>query len=337
MKSRPSSTRCGLARAREHQVVEDRRRQARLEQPAVELLQQQVAAVGVLAPGPRNVVGLGGRLERAVGPAEPVGEQLLAADAHVAEAGVARQRGRARAGAKAWTSTTPSSAASGAPPSAGGAGRAPIARRHSGASAAAGALGHARQAVAVARGLARRTAACRRARARARTRRTRAPGRGCGAARRGRARGRSSRRRTAAARRRRAWSAPQAQALGVGRERREHARRDVAAGGLLDQAGAQQVEREVAGSRADLERARVVAGRAAECLAHLREHLLAADLAEVDAPLGVVVVGRDVVVARVDVADLLVLSVGGTERHHILARRGRAHSQGPTISTSHPS
>ena len=45
---------------------------------------------------------------------------------------------------------------------------------------------------------------------------------------------------------------------------------------------------------------------AAEHLAQLHQHLLPAGLAEVDAPLGVVAVGGDVVVARVDVADVLV-------------------------------
>ena len=85
----------------------------------------------------------------------------------------------------------------------------------------------------------------------------------------------------------------------------------------LDQPGAQQVQREVARAGADLERARVAARpRAAERLAHLRQHLVVPELAEVDAPLGVVVVGRDVVVARVDVADLLgaeqSVALGGT-------------------------
>ena len=172
---------------------------------------------------------------------------------------------------------------------------------------AGGALGHAREAVAVARGLAgEQQRAAGREHALELAERA-AAGRGCGAAPRGRARGRSSRRRTAA----RSASAgsvctssPSRSALA--RERREHARRDVAAGRLADQPGAQQVQREVAGPGADLQRARE-AGRAAraERLAHLREHLLAADLAEVDAPLGVVVIGRHVVVARVDVADLL--------------------------------
>ena len=78
-----------LARAQQ-QVVEDRRGQAALEHAAVDLLQREVAAEGVLLPRPRHLVGDGGRLERAVGPAEPVGEQLLAADVHVGEARVVR-------------------------------------------------------------------------------------------------------------------------------------------------------------------------------------------------------------------------------------------------------
>src|SRR5450759_2933675 len=79
---------CAAALARgEHEVVEDRRGKPRLEQPAVELLQEQVAAVGVQSPPPRHVLRLGGRLERALGPTEPVGQQLLPGDALVLEAG----------------------------------------------------------------------------------------------------------------------------------------------------------------------------------------------------------------------------------------------------------
>ena len=70
-----------------------------------------------------------------------------------------------------------------------------------------------------------------------------------------------------------------------------------------DDAGHQQVQGEVAGAGADLERAVEHRQRAAERLAQLAEHLLAAGLAPVDAPLGVVVGRRAVVVAGVDVAD----------------------------------
>jgi hypothetical protein len=95
------------------------------------------------------------------------------------------------------------------------------------------------------------------------------------------------------------------EALGVGGERLQHSGRDVAAGRFADQPGAHQVEREVARPRADLQRASEVAGLAAERLAHLRGDLAEAEIAEVDAPLGVVVVRRDIVVARVGVSDLL--------------------------------
>ncbi len=64
----------------------------------------------------------------------------------------------------------------------------------------------------------------------------------------------------------------------------------------------------------------------AERLAHLGGDLLEADVPEVDAPLRVVVVRGHVVVARVDVADLLGAEGGGGTRaagDHILARRVR--------------
>ena len=77
-----------------------------------------------------------------------------------------------------------------------------------------------------------------------------------------------------------------------------------------DQPGEHQVEREVAGARADLQGALEAGGLAAERLAHLGGDLRLADVAEVDAPLGVVVVGRHVVVAGVDVADLLRVGKG---------------------------
>ena len=92
----------------------------------------------------------------------------------------------------------------------------------------------------------------------------------------------------------------------VGVQRRDHPGRDVGAGGVRDDPGLEQVEAEVAGAGADLERAVVaLVELGAEQLAELAEHLALADLAEVDPPLGVVRLGRDVVVARVDVADLV--------------------------------
>ena len=95
-------------------------------------------------------------------------------------------------------------------------------------------------------------------------------------------------------------------------ERLQHAGRDVGAGRLPDHAGLQQVQAEVARPGADLQRARERPGRRAEQLRELAEHLLVADLAERDAPLGVVAVGRHVVVATVDVQDLV---LGGRRDH----------------------
>src|ERR1700753_4386409 len=74
---RPASLRPG----REKQVVEDGRRQPGLEQPLVQALEQQGAVERVLAPEHRYVGRIGARLERAVEPPEPVGQELLAADA----------------------------------------------------------------------------------------------------------------------------------------------------------------------------------------------------------------------------------------------------------------
>ena len=72
-------------------------------------------------------------------------------------------------------------------------------------------------------------------------------------------------------------------ALGQGLE---HPRRDVGRGRPLDQPELQQVEREIAGARADLERvAERARGLAPERLDQLRLHLGLADLAVVDTPL----------------------------------------------------
>jgi hypothetical protein len=95
-----------------------------------------------------------------------------------------------------------------------------------------------------------------------------------------------------------------AETVGVGLQRREHPGRDVGAGGVPDHAGERQVQREVAGAGTDLERLGERPERPADQLAELAEHLRLADLAEVDAPLGVVAGGGAVVVAGVDVADL---------------------------------
>src|SRR5215207_155314 len=67
---------------RKQQVVEERRRQPWLEQRAVERLEQEVATVGVHPPGPGHVERVGRGLERAVGPPEQAGGQLLTAHTH---------------------------------------------------------------------------------------------------------------------------------------------------------------------------------------------------------------------------------------------------------------
>ena len=97
----------------------------------------------------------------------------------------------------------------------------------------------------------------------------------------------------------------QAEARGVRPQRVEHPRRDIRADARADHAVLHQVEREVARAGADLERARERPRPPPEQLLDLAEHLRAADRAEVDAPLRVVAAGRHVVVAAVDVEDLL--------------------------------
>ena len=81
-----------------------------------------------------------------------------------------------------------------------------------------------------------------------------------------------------------------------------------------------------------------MAGIVSQGLAHLGGDLGLPDVAEVDAPLGVVVVGRHVVVARVDVADLL--RVESTSGHVplrlaflILARLVRVSSTGSSATS----
>src|SRR5690242_6750985 len=78
----------GLALVRrDQQVVEDPRRQQRLEHTLVDLLQEQIPVERVLSPRHRHVVGRRTRLERAIEPSEPIRNQLLAAHVDVAEAG----------------------------------------------------------------------------------------------------------------------------------------------------------------------------------------------------------------------------------------------------------
>ena len=153
----------------------------------------------------------------------------------------------------------------------------------------------------------RRTPPRRPGAARAGTRGRRAPGRAGGAAPRGRRRGRTSRPRRAARTPRRPRSPPPGRA----RRRTPTARasmpgRDVRGDRRADHPGAQQVEREVAGAGADLERAVEAAARAAAApapCAACRVTCAWPDLVVADAPLRVVVLGGEVVVADVGVAD----------------------------------
>ena len=122
--------------AREQQVVEDRRRQPRLEQPAVEALQHQVAAVGVLAPQPTA-------RRRARRSPRACGWSSRTSWRAAPRRGRARRRSRrgarARAsspGAKAWTSTKRSSAGRRRRSTVAAAGGAGAARRSRGATAA---------------------------------------------------------------------------------------------------------------------------------------------------------------------------------------------------------
>src|SRR5205807_7687903 len=89
------------------------------------------------------------------------------------------------------------------------------------------------------------------------------------------------------------------------RELVEHPLRDVGGDGGVDRPGQEQVQREVAGARPDLERApeagRLLTKRAPD----LPEHLRASQPAVGDAPLVVVVVSREIVVAGVVLLDLL--------------------------------
>ena len=127
-----------------------------------------------------------------------------------------------------------------------------------------------------------------------------------------------------------ATSRPRRAALRL--QRVEHPGGDVGAHGVADHAGLQHVQAEVAGAGADLQRA-LEAAHAAQRLGDLAEHLLAADLAVVDAPFGVVVGGRAVVVARVDGADLL-RGGGGRGRHGagVYARVHEGVAAGPSRS-----
>ena len=210
------------------------RRQARLEQRGVEPLEGEVAAEGEVAPAPRDLLGLGGRLERA-----------QRSSRRRSRAAPRRGSGRRSKPARARASRE----------LAGGEGvdvdlglelvavarrSAPSRRPRAGAptSAPPRGRGEQRRALRAPRRAGRRSArarrrrrSCRRAAGRGGTPRTRGRGRGCGAGPRGRRRGRSSRPRTAAARRRCAPSRPRARAARRSpRSVVEHPGRDVGRG-----------------------------------------------------------------------------------------------------------
>ena len=244
-----------LAR-RDQQVVEELGRQVGLEHAGVDLLQGDVAAEGEAAPAAGDRFGLGARLDRAQAPAPGVGEQLLAADVALLEAGARAAGGAGRRGRRRGRRPRPRARGRGtARPRRRRAARAPIARRQSGASDQAGALRQRRQAVAVARGLAGEGDRPARAAGRGGIRRRPCRGRGCGGGRRGRRRGRSSRPRRAAPRPRSRpspTSSPSASAVAA-RRSSIPGEMSVAVSRSITPSWT-QVEREVAGAGADLER-----------------------------------------------------------------------------------
>src|SRR4029450_2484490 len=89
-------------------------------------------------------------------------------------------------------------------------------------------------------------------------------------------------------------------------ERLQHPRRDVGGHSLADHTGAEQVQREVAGARADLERPGGMVRLPPKRLAQLAGDLRLPDGVVLDSPLRVVAWGGEVVVAQVGVANLAV-------------------------------
>ena len=139
----------------DEQVVEELGRQVRLEQAGVDLLQGDVAAEGEACASARRPT----RARRSTRPcAGPSPRRWRAAPRRRRGGPRSRRRASRRrrsAGAKAWTSTSPSSAWPWDCSASGTARRlAPTRRRQAGATQHAGALRQRRQAVAVARGLA---------------------------------------------------------------------------------------------------------------------------------------------------------------------------------------
>ena len=251
-----------------------------LEQAGVDLLQGDVAAEGEAAPAEGDRVRLGARLDRAQAPAPGVGEQLLAADVAVLEAAVAQQRGAGRRGRRRGRRPRPRARGR----------RTARPRRRRAARRRPAAARPARRA-------ARRASAAPpggRRSARARRRRRSSPP------------GRSTRRNSAKARSRSgmwwrtAWpktrsklssskgsasasvatvvTSVEPERVGGRRQPLQHPRRDVGRGQPLDHPELDQVEREVAGAGADLQRvAEALPVEPAERLDQLQPHLLLAD------------------------------------------------------------
>ena len=213
------------------------------------------------------------RLQRAVEPAEPVRQQLLAAHADVVEAGAAAWRSRSAGHEGVDVDDAPRARARRVVARRAVAGRRArprrIARRHSGAARTPARLGTAAMPVAVRATARRRRTACRPAAARGRTRRTRGRGRAGGAAPRGRARGRSvSSANGSSAASHAAVSTSSAEPLRrCARASRACRARCPCRSPRAITPVLQQVEREVAGAGADLERARERPGPRAEQLA----------------------------------------------------------------------
>src|SRR5919198_783884 len=86
-----------LAR-RNQQVVEKPRGQSRLEQPAVDPLEREVAPERELVPAIRHALGLDAGLERPQHPSIGVRDELLAGDPDLLESGAAREVAELRRG-----------------------------------------------------------------------------------------------------------------------------------------------------------------------------------------------------------------------------------------------
>ena len=311
-----AARRSGL-RAADQQVVEELRRQVRLEHLVVQSLQRKVAAEGEAPPSPTAPGRLGARLQGPHGPAVDRGEQLLTADPDVVQARGGAEAPQVAGGegvdvdlgleASARCSRPPASWSRCEAPH-----RPPPERRRSSAvrfgiaarkspyrdgspqkaSVPPGRSTRANSEKALARsGMWWRTAW-------PKTRSKLSSGKGSVSA--------SAAAVLTSRPRRDAFSSRVASIPG---EMSVAVARSIAP-------GLQQIEREVAGPGTDLQRVAERPGRASRpsALRSLPRHLLLADVAEVDPPLGVVGGRRHVVIALVDLLDPLWASGGGTGR-----------------------